>query len=49
MGESTENSVDAVWFHDSESSCDYLLDRKSGKIVAQKDKYGTFLFVVYPS
>lgn len=44
MDKDTENSDDTVWCVDSETSRHYLLDRKTGQIVAEKDDNGNITF-----
>lgn len=40
----SESTVDVVWCRDSETSCDYLLDRKTGQVLAHKDENGNIVY-----
>lgn len=39
----SDGTVDAVWCIDSESGVRYLLDRKTGHIIARKDDDGNII------
>lgn len=38
-----EETLEAIWCTDSESSERYLLDLRTGKIIARQDKHGIIL------
>lgn len=43
MDQSAENTLDAIWCRDSETNRDYLLDRKTGQVLAEKDANGNIV------